>query len=283
MNVIGTGLSGLVGSRVTDLLNGDFSFVNLSLETGVDITDYRLLEDRISHTPAEWIFHFAAFTNVDNAQKDKPNGQNGQVWKINVTATENLAKLAADHGKKLLYISTDFVFNGQQDGYSENDTPNPINWYGVTKYQGEKAVQSNAGHYLIIRISYPFRTRWTGKPDLVANFINLFRAGTSIDAPRDQIIVPTYIDDIASAIGFLTKGNQQGIFHVTGSEAISPYDMASKIAVKYSFPSSLIRPTTLTDFYGSRAPRPLRSVLRNDKITGYGIKMKSFSECLPLL
>lgn len=100
MNILGTGLSGLVGSRIVELLAAQHTFEDLSLETGVDITDYRSVNSRIESSKAGWVFHFAAYTDVQGAEKEKSLGKESPAWKINVLATENIAQACKKTGKK---------------------------------------------------------------------------------------------------------------------------------------------------------------------------------------
>jgi len=96
MNIIGTGLSGLVGSRVVELLGSRHTFEDLSLDTGVDITNPSTVEERIKKSDAQWVFHFAAKTDVDGAEKERSLGENSPTWIVNVTATENIVSICRD-------------------------------------------------------------------------------------------------------------------------------------------------------------------------------------------
>ena len=106
MKILGTGLSGLVGSRVTQLLSPDFTFENLSLETGVDITDQKSVTKRLEQSGAPWVFHMAAYTDVQGAEKEKDIA-----WKVNVLATSHIANTCNKLNKRLLYIDTDYALS----------------------------------------------------------------------------------------------------------------------------------------------------------------------------
>jgi dTDP-4-dehydrorhamnose reductase len=276
MKIIGTGLSGLVGSRIIELLSPEFIFENLSLETGVDITNETVLKEKIIQSDASWVFHFAAKTDVDGCENDKALGDKGMAWIINSIATRNIAEICALTSKHLLYISTDMVFDGTKNEYNELDQPNPISWYGETKYQGEKSVLKLKENGLVIRIANPYRTRGPGKPDFVHKIIDRLIGKLPIAAPNDQIFTPTYIDDIASAIKFLVINNHHGLFHVVGNDSLSPYAAFKTIANIYNLDDSLIAPTTLNEYFKNKAPRPLHACLKNVKITRYGILMSDF-------
>jgi len=283
-SIIGTGLSGLVGSRIVELLTPEYNFENLSLETGVNILNIKDLEERFSASKADWVFHLAAKTDVDGSELDKEQGINGDAWKINVGGTQNIVSACQKYHKKLLYVSTDFVFDGLEDRYYlEEDQPHPLSWYAVTKYEGEKLVLDSKIPYLICRIAFPYRAVNVNKKDLVHLIIDKLQKKESITVVSDQYITPTFIDDIALAIKLLLLKNQTGIYHLVGSEKITPLNMALKIAKTFKLNQNLISNTTLVKYYQNRAPRPFHAVLKNAKIKNLGYAMKGFSEGLEVI
>lgn len=276
MNIIGTGLSGLVGSRIVDLLSHRHTFDNLSLETGVDIINKDLLDQYIEKSRAGWIFHFAAKTDVDGCEQEKSLGNQSSAWKINVVTTEHIVSMCRKTGKRLLYISTDYVFDGTKDTYTEKDQPQPRSWYAITKYEGEKRVQSLGEHGLVIRIANPFRSHPVGKLDFVHKIIQLLSQDQEALSPDDQLFIPTFIDDIASAIDTLILENAHGIYHVVGSQAMTPYESSRVIANVYKLNQALVKPAKFSEYFAGRASRPFHAVLLNDKITRLGIIMSGF-------
>lgn len=280
MNIIGTGLSGLVGSRVVELLSPAFSFEDLSLDTGVDITKADIVVPRIESSPAAWVLHFAAKTDVDGAEHERELGVQSSFWIVNVKATEYIVAACKRSGKRLLYVSTDYVFDGTKDVYTEEDAPNPQGWYAVTKYEGEKRVAELGDTSLIIRIANPYRAQFDTKPDFVAKIREKLAAGEHILSPSDQLFVPTFIDDIAQAIRTLMGQNASGVYHIVGSVALSPFAAAKAVARTFGLDQSLVTPTTFTSYFTGRAPRPFRAALKNDKITKLGVRMATFDEGL---
>lgn len=280
VNILGTGLSGLVGSRITELLQDKYNFENLSLETGIDITDRQQVEQEVSKSQAEVILHLAAKADVDGCEKDKPSGGKGGAWKINIEGTNNIIDAAKKNKKKIIYISTDFVFDGENAPYVEDDVPHPINWYGQTKYEGEKLVTSSGLPFIIVRIAYPYRASFPLKQDFVRAIRNKLEQGSEIMAVTDHIMTPTLIDDIARALDRLIEEDATGIYHVVGSEFISPYDGARAIANAFGRSTSKIIETTRKEYFKNRAPRPFNLSLKNDKIQKLGVKMKTFKEGL---
>lgn len=278
MKILGTGLSGLVGSRIVELLKDRYEFES----SDVDITDKDNIQSQIKNSNASIVLHLAAKTDVDGCEEDKSLGKDGAAWMVNVIGTKNIADACLESGKKLIYISTDFVFNGinpPAGGYSEEDIPNPVNWYARTKYTGEKIVQSLSCPWIITRIAYPYRSSFL-RNDFFRAILSRLQRNEQVLAVTDHIFTPTFVDDIANAIDTLIKNNCTGIFHVVGTQSLTPYDAAILIAKKFGFDQSLIAKTTRAEFFKDRAPRPFHLALKNDKIENLGVKMKGFEEGL---
>jgi len=280
MKILGTGLSGLVGSRVVELLSDDYSFENLSLETGVDITNKESVDTYFSNSDAPWVFHFAAYTDVQGAEKERGLGEKSLAWKINVSATENIIENCKKLGKKLLYIDTDYAFDGKKQFYTEEDSPNPLGWYGITKHEGAKRVIALGENGLVIRISNPYRANPVGKKDFVHKMMERLQSGQDVSGATDQLFVPTFIDDISFAVRALMKISASGIYHAVGSTAISPYEAAKTIAEVFRLDLSYVKPTTFGVMFANRAPTPQYAALKNDKIKALGVVMRTFKEGL---
>ena len=281
MKILGTGLAGLIGSRITDLLKDRYEFENLSISTGFDITQKQVVENKIASSDASIVLHLAAKTDVDGCEKDREEGVNGAAWRINVEGTRNIVEVCQKSGKKIIYFSTDFVFNGEkEEPYSELDEPDPINWYAKTKFEGEKIVGNSGAPYIIVRTAYPYRAIFAEKPDFVRTILKKLKDRESIIAVSDHIMTPTLIDDIAKALDVLIKNKSDGKFHVVGSQYVSPFDAALSIADTFGFDKSLVQKTTREEYFRNKAPRPFHLALKNDKIEKLGIKMKTFEEGL---
>jgi len=278
MKLLGTGLSGLVGSRIVTLLSRH-EFINFSLENGFDITDAASMTSGITAvSDADWVLHLAAYTNVQQAEEDLGLGEQSDAWKVNVNATQTIVDACMSSGKHLLYVDTDYAFDGTKDSYNEEDAPHPLGWYAKTKSEGAKRVLAMGKQGLVIRISNPYRANPVGKKDFVHKMIERLGIGGEIVAPDDQLFVPTFIDDIALAIDKLVTGNAYGIFHVAGSEPLSPYAAAKTVAKVYGLDESLVKPTSFASYFAGRAPVPQKAVLRIDKIRALGVDMHSFSD-----
>ena len=282
MKILGTGLTGLVGSRVTELLKGKYEFENLSRSTGFNVEDKNSVFEKIKNSDASVVLHLAAKTDVDGCEKDKELGENGGAWKINVLGTKNIADACLQSNKKLIYISTDFVFDGinpPAGGYTEEDVPNPVNWYAKTKFEGEKIVRALSFPWIIVRIAYPYRANFE-RNDFFRAILGRLTKKEPIKAVTDHVFCPTFIDDIASVLDNLLQTNSSGIFHAVGRESLTPYDAAIKIAKIFNCDESLISKTTREVFFKDRAKRPFQLALKNDRIEKLGIKMRTFEEGL---
>lgn len=279
--IIGTGLSGMVGSRIVELLKDQYEFEDLSLEAKVDIRHKKKVEQKISQSKAEIVLHLAAKTDVDGCEKDKALGKKGDAWTINVGGTKNVVDACQHLDKKIIYISTDFVFDGESPpagGYTEEDKANPINWYGQTKYEGEKIVQNSRNRWLILRIAYPYRAKFTQKLDFVRLILEKLRKNQQVLALIDHIFTPTFIDDVVFGLNTLIKRGSVGIFHLVGSQFLTPYQAINLIAEQFGLDKVLIKGVKMKNYYQNRALRPKNLALKNEKIKKLGIKMRTFEE-----
>jgi len=298
MKILVTGLSGLVGSRFTELLKDSYEFEGVSRKSGVDITDKASINQKILSSDAQIVLHLAGKTDVDGCEKDKEiDGKflaqkdfdqqewinKKTAWVVNVLGTKHIVEACKKINKKIIFISTDFVFDGnksQNEGYIEEDIPNPINWYGNTKYEAEKLIQNSDLDWTIVRLAYPYRANFVKKDDFLRVILQRFKNNQSLNMVTDHIMTPTYIDDFVYAIDSLIKTNSSGIFHTVGDQFISPYECAIFVADKFNFDKGLITQTTRKQYFKNKAQRPFFLGLKNDKIKEMGIKMKSFENGL---
>ncbi len=280
MKILGTGLTGLVGSRIVELLQHKYAFENISRSEGIDITNKDQVHNKIITSDASIVLHLAAKSNVDACEKDKRLGDEGETWKINVIGTQNVAKACLASGKKLIYISTDFVFNGNnppKDGYSEEDRPDTIKWYAKTRNEGEKIVARLSTPWLILRLAYPYRAAFV-KNDFFRAIKNRLNENKKTQVVADYIFTPTFIDDFAFAVDAVIQKNVTGIFHVVGSSSLHPYDAATRIAEVFGLDKKLLSPISGEKYFAEGAKRPFNLTVRNDKIREIGVVMKTFEE-----
>jgi len=298
--ILGTGLSGMVGSRIVELLSDRYEFEDLSLKEGVDIRDRKEVKKRIGSSEAETVLHLAAKTDVDSCEKDKKEDirileyQNikkkqeyfkttNSAWAVNVVGTKNITDACQVFNKKIIYISTDFVFDGIKSAdkrYGEEDVPHPTSWYGQTKYEGEKIVKKSKTPFLILRIAFPFRAIYPQKKDFVRGILEKLKKREKVKAVSDQIITPTFIDDIANALKVLIRKEVNGLYHLVGNQSLTPYKAACLIASQFNFEPQLVSCVKMDSYYQNRASRPQNLALRNEKIQELGVRMRTFKEGL---
>lgn len=284
--IIGIGLNGLVGNRISEILSDRFDFISLSTSTGLDITKPETLVSIKEYSKANFILHLAAKTDVEACEKEEEQGEESEAWKINVDGSGHVAEIARETGKKIIYISTDFVFDGEKpigEEYLETDQPNPINWYAHTKFEGERKIEESGADFAILRIAYPYRAEFEKKLDFMRAIKGRLEKGLEIKGIADHIFCPTFIDDIASAIDVIIKNDGVGIYHAVGSERLSPYEATLKIAEVFGFDKNLISKTTREEFFKDRAMRPFNLALSNARIEELGVTMRGFEECLHLI
>lgn len=268
--ILVTGASGLLGHKiVSELLSKGFHVIAVYNKTNIpivhsnlrkiklDISNTLSLEDFILKVKPEIIIHAAAYTNVDGCEVNKE-----YAWKVNVNATRSIVRAAKITKSYLIYISTDYVFDGEKGYYVEDDLPNPINYYGLTKLIAEEYVKSSDLLYSVIRPSAIYGIG-PGKLNFATFVINELKKGNEINIVTDQYVSPTFNVALAEAIAEILEREYQGILHVAG-ERISRYRFAIKIAERFNLPIELIRGIKMNQLPW-RAKRPRDSSLDTSK------------------
>lgn len=274
-----TGGSGLLGERLATVADPDDELIlshnsNKTPDTvKCDITNHDETYETIMKYDPDVIIHAAAMTNVDLCEDEID-----QAYKINADATGNLAKIADENNMKIIYVSTDFVFDGKKGNYKEDDTTNPLGIYAKSKYDGEIQLKQNTDNYAIGRVSVLYG--WHQRSNFTTWVIDELRKGNSINIVTDQINSPTYADNAAEALFKLAKSDKTGVYHTAGNDLISRYDFTLKIAEAFNLDSDLINPIT-SDKFVQKAPRPRDSSLNVKKIENeLGFKMETCCESL---
>jgi dTDP-4-dehydrorhamnose reductase len=261
-----TGASGLLGSKIVEIAKNDYTVIPLhktkplhsnSLE--LDITSTAEVLNLFHKLKPYAVIHAASETNVDKCET-----QEEHAWKINVEGTRNVAA-ACKAGTKLIYISTDYVFDGKKGNYTEDDTPNPINYYAVTKLEGEKQVVQNCKNFAILRTSvlygwHPF------KQNFATWVITQLEQNKEITVVEDHYNTPTLADNLAEMAIEAIQKDLQGVYHACGSERIGRYEFARQIARAFDLNQNLIRPIKMEQLTAWIAKRPRDSSLNTDKI-----------------
>ena len=226
----------------------------------LDITDGINVLDKITFHKPDIIIHTAAITQIDECEADQIGS-----WNTNVTATRFLISAAADVNARFIYISTDFVFDGLNGPYKETDLPAPINYYGSTKVAAEKSVMESNLNWCIIRTVLVYGNILIGNRSNIITWVQQnLSEGKSISVVTDQWRTPTYVDDLVDGILLALDKNATGIYHISGAEMLTPYDIAIATAKYLGLNESLIVKVDASSF-SQVAKRPAKTGFIVDK------------------
>lgn len=233
----------------------------------LDITDAAAVESVLTEVRPDVVVHCASWTAVDSAELPE---NRETVWKVNVSGTENLARACRGIGCKMIFISTDYVYNGSgETPWREEDTSSlgPLNVYGESKLEAERIVQRNLEKHFIVRISWAFGKNGN-------NFVKtMIRVGKTHDEVRvvcDQIGTPTYTKDLSRFLVDLSKTEKYGTYHATNEGGyISWYDFCVEIYKEAGLATRVI-PVTTAEYGASLAKRPFNSRLDKTKLKEAG-------------
>jgi len=264
-----TGADGLVGSRIIELLKDDFEFIPLP-QAKMDITSADQVSSLLKNIDFDLFLHLAAYTNVPGAETNSE-----LCYKINQDGTKNVFDVVTAKGKKFIYISTDFVFDGANPPYYEDSQPNPIGVYAASKYEGEKIIKDKA---MIVRIAYPYRALFDIKRDFFRTFKYYLENNKPLSMITDSLMTPTFIDDITFGLKYLINNYSPEIYHLVGSDSLSPYSSALLITKIFNLDQSLIGKTTYEEYVKGKARLPKLANIRSKKNNFY--KMKTFEQGL---
>lgn len=256
MPLLVTGAKGMLGQDLCPILeDAGYEVIETDVDT-LDITNAEQVNQVLKDKMPEVVIHCAAYTNVDKAEEDLKTAE-----LINVTGTENIADACGKLGITMVYISTDYVFDGTKDSpYTPQDKPNPINNYGMTKYEGEEAVRSFCEKHYIARTSWLYGHH--GK-NFVETMLSL-KDKEELKVVDDQIGCPTWTVELANGILKLLDSKPYGTYHVCGSGHTSWYGFAREI-FKLSGLEVNLKPCTTGEFPRA-AKRPAFSIMENEGI-----------------
>lgn len=240
----------------------------------IDIMDLYGVERALREIEPDCVIHAAALTDVDLCENDPT-----RAWAINAGATSNVADACNDEGAKVIYISTDYVFDGQNGPYSEEDAPHPINVYGESKLAGEKFALEYPGN-VVARVCVLYGA---GRPNFVMWVIDSLRKNVPITVVTDQYNTPTYTGNCAQALLTLCELDLRGLYHVSGRERMNRYDFAHAIAEVFGLNENLIKSAT-SNILHQRAKRPRDSSLNVEKAEkALGMRLANVREGLTMM
>lgn len=264
MRVVVTGASGFIGRCFMEHFSdetvmGTFHSRPRSGLTGIDLRDRQSVEEVLSKSAPDVIVHCAARPTVDWCE-DNPK----EAHALNVDATIILADACARLGIKLVFLSTDYVFDGVDGPYHEDDRTNPINVYGRLKLEAELAIQQRLSRYLIVRTTNVYGFDLESK-NFLMGILPRLAAKARVTVATDQIGNPTHVHDLCSMVRRLVFCDANGIFHVVGPDLMNRVDWARAAAEVFGLDATLVVGAT-TEELNQPAPRPRRSGLISNRL-----------------
>ncbi|MEW6507880.1 MAG: dTDP-4-dehydrorhamnose reductase [Bacteroidota bacterium] len=284
------GSNGMLGQRLINFfsVNSNVELLCVSKEEksfidnieyrSLDITQKQKVKDIVLDFFPDYIINAAAYTSVDKAEEEREI-----TWKINVNGVENIALYSWTIDAHLIHISTDYIFDGKNGPYSEDDKPSPINYYGRSKLASENSIRTSGVRFTIVRSNVLYGPVKFGRNDYVKWVVESLRSGKEIRIVKDQFNNPTFIDDICLAINKLIEFKKEGIFNIAGPEILSRLDFTYRIADYFSLDKKLVTPIVTEDLK-QPAPRPLKSGLITLKAeTQLGFRATSITDSFAVI
>ncbi|MHB8351540.1 MAG: SDR family oxidoreductase [Thermoplasmata archaeon] len=247
----------------------------------MDLIDAAAVGEAVRAAPEPVVVNFAARTDVDRIEAERPAAgppQGGSAWRVNTEAAEAIARAAQGSGKHMVQISTDFVYDGRSGPYSEEASVSPwserLSWYGWTKSAAERRIVGQDPEALIVRIAYPYREDFPPKLDFARWMLARHREGTLPALFTDQQITPTWIPDVTRALETLLGDRAEGIVHIASPTVTTPYEFGcGLLAGAEGGPPIVAGSLEQLQAVAGRAPRPVRGGLRTDRAVGMGIPL----------
>ena len=272
MKVLVTGVKGQLGyDVVNELTKRGHIAIGTDIEE-MDITEKESVETVIKGNAPEAVIHCAAYTAVDAAEDNVELCR-----KINAEGTQNIADVCKELDIKMIYISTDYVFDGEgEKPWEPEDERTPLNVYGQTKYEGELAVQNTLDKYFIVRIAWVFGVN--GK-NFIKTMLNLGKTRDSLTVVNDQFGSPTYTYDLAKLLVDMVETEKYGIYHATNEGICTWYEFACEI-FKQAGMNIKVAPVSASE-YPAKAKRPSNSRMSKEKLTDNGFeKLPTWQDAL---
>lgn len=292
MKILITGANGLLGQKLVNLLQQEKDIELLATSRGqsrlltkniryksLDIENRNNVAEVVSSFAPDAIIHTAAMTNVDTCEQNRE-----ACWQANVKAVENLVTAAEENNSFFIHLSTDFIFSGDDGPYSEDAEARPVNYYGESKLASEEVVKRCKAPWAIVRTVLVYGiTPGMSRSNIILWVKDGLENGKTLQVVDDQLRSPTLAEDLAAGCLLVAKQKAAGIWHISGKEMLTPYDMAIKTADFFKLDKNLINKTDSTRFT-QPAKRPSRTGFIIDKaMQQLGYKPHSFEEGIALL
>ncbi len=291
--ILVTGANGLLGQKLIEALRNDASVQTVATARGanrlpvkdgysycpMDITDEEQIREVFEKTRPDIVIHTAAMTNVDQCEAEKE-----ACWKQNVTAVELLVKACGEHDAFLLHLSTDFIFDGLNGPYDEEADPNPVSFYGWSKYAAEKAVMSSGIRWAIARTVLVYGIAHDmSRSNIVLWVKKSLEEGKTINVVNDQWRTPTLAEDLAQGCLLIARKEACGVYNISGRDLLTPYDMALMTADYFDLDKGFIRKADSSTFSQPARRPPKTGFILDKSVKDLGYSPHSFSEGIGIL
>jgi dTDP-4-dehydrorhamnose reductase len=289
--VLITGAGGFVGKALIDHLMDRYPLVgtgripaidvfdDLSGEVyyEMDITQPKEIEKIFELANPSIVIHAAAMSKPDECELNRE-----KAFAVNTTAVAYLLEASAKFKSHFIFLSTDFVFDGKRGMYREDDIPGPVNYYGETKLQAEELVKQYPYGWSVIRTVLVYGSSEGTRDNILTSAAKVLKKGEQMQIVNDQVRTPTHVDDLCKAINAAIENRAQGIFHVSGKDVLTPYEMVIATARHLGLDEKLVTPVSQTSFT-QQARRPLKTGFDISKARReLGYEPVSFEEGLKL-
>lgn len=291
--ILVTGSNGLLGQKLTDLISGDPHYRLIATGRGadrypgdkhyeyvsMDVLDAMAVRDTVTRFQPDAIIHTAAMTNADQCELDPEAAESA-----NVDSVKTLVALCSEFNIQLIFLSTDFVFDGKNGPYTELDATGPLNKYGHTKLQAEEVIKNSKCKWVIIRTILVYGMLADGSRSTIVSWAkNNLERREAIQVVNDHWRMPTLAEDLANACFLTVDRYAHGVYHISGNEYLSILEIANRVADFWGLDSSLISAVSASTFQQA-AVRPAGTGFVLDKaIHDLGYKPRSLEEGLALI
>lgn len=257
----------------------------------IDLADTHGVEEAVRRSDAEVVVNFAAVTDVDAVERERPtspSGVHGDAFLVNAAAPEAMARATRETGKFLISLSTDFVFDGEDGPYSERTEPMQISpklsWYGWTKGEGERRLGAVDPTATVVRIAYPYRTFYAGRLDFARKIIDAHRRHALPPYFSDQQITPTWIPDVSRVLEYLIETRKAGTFHVASPAVTTPYHFALELLSHFGDPAGELVEGSMAEFLqrSGVTPRPRKGGLTCHRLLDQGVPLTTWRDGIRL-
>lgn len=291
--ILVTGSNGLLGQKLVRLIVQENEYQLIATARGnnrllmtegyefisLDVTNQEEVTSVISTQKPDYVIHTAAMTNVDECETNKEGCD-----VLNVDAVKFLAKACEDNNVFFLHLSTDFIFDGENGPYKEEDEPNPISYYGDSKLKAEKLVEASTGKWAIARTVLVYGiTEGMSRSNIVLWVKKSIEEQKQLQIVNDQLRSPTLAEDLAMGCYLIVKNDAEGIYNISGKDVLTPYQMAIKTADYFNLDKSYITETDGSKFQQTAKRPPKTGFIIDKAIKNLAYQPHSFEEGIAIL